>query len=213
MKITQYMTPDPITVSVDTLLPEARKILNTYRIRHLPVTGADGKLVGIVTDRDLRSAYPSSVTTKKNAVLSFEQVEKTVVADIMTPDCSTLPPNANLDDALEIFDRDKVGGIPIVDEEEKIVGFFSMLDLIAAYRRLFGMLEQGSVLVGIVDDGEPHGLCEIAKVFAENDITMTRLMRLEEKGENARLFMRVNGQKQEEIEMLLQEKGFVVIES
>lgn len=213
MLIRNYMTPDPITVSFDTLLPEARRILNTYRIRHLPVQGRDGRLAGIVSDRDLRSAYPSSVTTKNNAVLSFEQVGKTVVEDIMTRECATLPPTATLDDALELFDKDKIGGIPIVDEEEKIIGFFSLLDLVSAYRKLFGMLDTGSILVGIKDDGSPHILCEIVTLFDENNISITRLMRLQEKGETASLYMRLYGKTQDEVEMLLQEKGFTVIEN
>jgi len=213
MQIREYMTPDPITVTDETLLPEARRILNTYRIRHLPVIGADGRLAGIVTDRDLRSAYPSSVTTQKNAVLSYEQVGKTVVADIMTTDCVTLPPEATLDDALEIFDKAKVGGIPVVDEEEKIVGFLSSLDLIGAYRRLFGMLEKDSILVGVRDHGSISILCDMAQLFAEHGISLARLMRLEEKGEDARIYMRLHGRSRPEVEMLLQERGFIVIDS
>lgn len=213
MQIREYMTADPITVAEDTLLPEARRILNTYRIRHLPVIGADGRLAGIVTDRDLRSAYPSSVTTRNDANLSYEQVGKTVVADIMTTDCATLPPDATLDDALDIFDKAKVGGIPIIDEEEKIVGFLSSLDLLSAYRRLFGMLEKDSILVGVKDPGSPGILCDMTQLFAEHGISLARMIRLEEKGEGARIYMRLHGRSGRDVEMLLRERGFTVIDS
>jgi len=213
MQIRHYMTPDPITVTEETLLPEARRILNTYRIRHLPVIGADGKLFCIVTDRDLRSAYPSSVTTKYNAVNSYEMVEKTTVADIMTTECATLPPEASLDDALEIFDKEKVGGIPVVDEEDKIVGFLSLLDLIATYRRLFGMLQKDSILIGVRDNGTAGMMCDLAHFFAEQNLTLTRLMRLPGGNDEPSIYMRLHGLNQKEVEMLLQERGFAVIDN
>jgi acetoin utilization protein AcuB len=212
MKISQYMTPDPITVSPDTPLPEARRILNMYRIRHLPVIDEEGRLAGIVTDRDLRSAYPSSVTTRKDAVVSYVQVEKTVVADIMTTRCAVLSVDATLDDALEILDREKVGGLPIIDEDERVVGFFSAFDLIGAYRKLFGMLEKGSILLGVEDDGRPGIVCELTSILEGEGIFLTRLLRLPEKRNNAKIYMRMNGKKKKEIERLLRGKGFMLIE-
>jgi len=78
MYISEYMTSDPITISSATLLPEARQILNEYQIRHLPVIDSERRLIGIITDRDLRSAYPSSVTPvatlQKNILLKQSRI-------------------------------------------------------------------------------------------------------------------------------------------
>ncbi|MCK5070201.1 MAG: CBS domain-containing protein, partial [Desulfocapsa sp.] len=82
MYILRHMTPDPITVSPAMLLPEARALLNDYHFRHLPVVDEEGGLVGILTDRDLRSAYPSSVITDSERRLVYESVEKTSVSEI-----------------------------------------------------------------------------------------------------------------------------------
>lgn len=212
MYISEYMTSDPITISSAVFLPEARRILNEFHIRHLPVVDRENKLVGIVSDRDLRSAYPSSVTSRGDKILAFEQVEKTTVADMMTTTCSTLGPDATLDDALLIFDRDKVGGIPVVSEENVVLGMFSLLDLTAAYRKLFGVAEEGSVLIGVEDDDRDNILSELVILLEQNGILLTRLIRLVEQNEVTKIFMRINSRKPVEVYKLLRSKGFVFLE-
>lgn len=212
MYISEYMTSNPITISADLFLPHARRMLNEYEIRHLPVVDRDRRLVGIVTDRDLRSAYPSSVISKGDKILSFEQVEKTTVADIMTTSCSTLHPDATIDDALIIFDRDKVGGIPVVNEDEVVLGIFSLLDLTAAYRKLFGVTEKGSLLVGVEDDGRDNILSELVNLLDNRNIPLTRLIRLPDKKDVTKLYLRINSPRPIEVIKLLKSKGFVVLE-
>jgi acetoin utilization protein AcuB len=212
MYISEYMTWDPITIPANMLLPEVRQILNEYQIRHLPVVDGEKKLIGIVTDRDLRSAYPSSVITRGEKILTFEQVEKTMVEDIMTRSCSTLQPECTLDDALVVFDRDNVGGIPIVSEDEVVLGFFSLLDLTAAYKKLFGVGEDGSVLVGIEDDGRDEILSELVTLLEQNNISLTRLIRLTDRDHATKIYLRMNCLKPAKIFKLLKSRGFVLLE-
>ena len=212
MYISEHMTPDPITVPPDMSLPEARRILNVHHIRHLPVVDREKKLIGIVTDRDLRSAYPSSVTSKHDKILAFEQVGKTTVADIMTTTCAALSPDASLDDALLLFDQEKIGGIPILSEEGVVLGFFSILDLTAAYRKLFGMAEKGSLLIGLEDDGRDNILSEIVILLEKNDIVLTRLIRLAESNDSAKIYMRINSQTPADVYRLLEMQGFLLLQ-
>jgi len=208
MYICEHMTPDPITISSEVFLPEARQLLNECYFRHLPVVDEKRRLVGIITDRDLRSAYPSSVTSKSERMLIYSKVEKTKVADIMTTTCSTLGLEATLDDALLIFDRDKVGGIPVISEEEVVVGIFSMRDLTAAYRKLFGVEEKGSLLVGIEDDGRENIMSEIVILLEQNFIPLTRLIRLGQREEGGKIYMRINTRKPKKVLKLLTTNGF-----
>lgn len=212
MNIAEYMTSDPITISSATLLPEARQILNEYDIRHLPVIDGERRLIGIVSDRDLRSAYPSSVTTKSEAHLAYGQVEKSTVEDVMTASCSTLRPEASLDEALVIFNRDKVGGIPVVSEEGVVIGIFSLMDLTAAYNKLFGISEEGSVLITIQDDGRDNILSDLLAVLDSNNITLTRLIRLTEEKNVVKIYMRVNSFRPVEVYNLLKNHHFTVVE-
>lgn len=212
MFISEYMTSNPITISSGVLLPEARRILNEFHIRHLPVIDEENRLIGIVTDRDLRSAYPSSVVSRSEKMLAFEQVERSTVAEMMTTNCSTLLPDSTIDDALMIFDRDKVGGIPVVSEENLVLGIFSLLDLTAAYRKLFGVAEEGSILVGVEDDLRDNILSEIIMLLERNGMLLTRLIRLTGKNEVTKIFMRINSQNPNAVFKLLRSKGFVFLE-
>ena len=208
MYICEHMTPDPITISSETFLPEARQILNEYHFRHLPVVDGGRKLLGIITDRDLRSAYPSSVVCKSGRMLTYEQVEKTKVAEIMTTSCATLRIDATIDDALMVFDMKNVGGIPVLSEEDVVLGIFSLRDLTAAYMKLFGISDKGSVLIGIEDDGREGIMGKIVTLLEENAIPLTRLIRMKKNREEADIFMRINTQNPNLVYKLLARNGF-----
>jgi len=171
------MTPAPLTVEPDVLIPEAREILRSNRFRHLPVIDKDWRLVGMVTDRDIRSAYPSSVLSGEGRRHELEQVSKTPVSEIMSTDLVNLLPHSTIDDALLLLEKKGVGAIPVLDEKGVIVGIFSMRDLIRAYKRIFGLAEKGSSLVTIKDDGEPNVLARVVKILEQKGIPFTRLSR------------------------------------
>ena len=177
MYILRHMTPAPLTVEPDILISEAREILRSNRFRHLPVIDKDWRLVGMVTDRDIRSAYPSSVLSGEDRKRELEQVSKTPVSEIMSTDLVNLLPHSTIDDALLLLEKKRVGAIPVLDEKGVIVGIFSMRDLIRAYKRIFGLAEKGSSLVTIRDDGEPNVLARIVKILEQKGIPLTRLSR------------------------------------
>lgn len=208
MYISEHMTASPITVSGLTSLPEARQLLNKYQIRHLPVIDALGKLVGILSDRDLRSAYPSSVSSKQEAIRSFDHVQQSTVADIMTTTCSTLSMDARLDDALRIFERDKVGAIPVLDEDNKVLGLFSLLDLTSAYGQLFGAEEGGTLYFVIEDDGRDNIFAQLSTLCDENNVLLRSLIRMETKKDEKNIYMRVNCRKPEKLVKILKNQNY-----
>jgi acetoin utilization protein AcuB len=211
MYIADYMTTDPVTIFTDTPIPYARRLMSEHGIRHLPVIDRQRKLIGIVTDRDLRSAYPSSVASRSEKIVSYEQVERATVAEIMTTDCATLKPESTIDDALLLFDGRKVGGIPVVNEMDEVIGIFSLLDLTAAYKDLFGVAEEQSILLGVEDDGRDNILGKLVTLLAQNDVRLTRLLRLDDDEDNARIYMRVNASDPLDVVRLLQAEDYMVI--
>lgn len=210
MYITEYMTPDPIAISPGLTLPEARRILNDRHFRHLPVVDQGGRILGIITDRDLRSAYPSTLSSDSEKQLTFEQVEKATVGEIMTSPCISLPPGATLDDALLLFDRDKIGAMPVIDGDGVVIGMFSVSDLTTAYKNLFGVAEKGSVLIALEDDGQANSMSRIVTLLEQHDIACTRLIRMP-RGGAARIYLRVNTFKLAAVHKLLQNAGFILI--
>ncbi|OCC14576.1 CBS domain protein [Dissulfuribacter thermophilus] len=189
MYIRYHMTSDPISIRPDTTIGQARDILKAHNFRHLPVVDDGRHLIGMVTDRDIRSAYPSSVASSGYQDGLLEEVGNTKVETIMSRDLCTLGPSSTLDDALLLFEHHKVGAIPVIDREGKLVGIFSIRDLIEAYGSIFGLGDKGSTLIEIEDDGSPFVMKTLVDVLFKKGIDFTRLVRLREKGV---IFVRVN---------------------
>lgn len=211
MYICKYMTPDPLTISPETSLVDARKMLDAFQFRHLPVVGQQLQLLGIITDRDLRSAFPSSVAPQEQQQKEYENLRTRYVADVMTTTCTTLRPDATLDDALLLFDRDKVGGLPVVDDSGIVKGMFSIRDLTAAYKALFGVSDKGSVLIGIADTGEVGIMASIVNILEQNGITFTRLIRMKDEEGKGSIYLRINTFRLASVYSLLEQNGLAII--
>jgi acetoin utilization protein AcuB len=189
-----------------------REILQNGKFRHLPVADEKNRLVGIVTDRDLRSASPSSVLPPDRLKACHSEFDQTPVSAIMSRAFFTLNPMSTLDDALILLDREKIGALPVVDQEQRVIGMFSMRDLMAAYRRLFGLGERGSAMIVVEHDGKRKPLSRIAKVLEEHNIRFTRLIRTEaEESMPERIYLRVNTYNISAVHQALGEAGFSVV--
>lgn len=212
MFIADYMTADPVTITADMPLPEARRLLDDYHFRHLPVVDKDNKLIGVISDRDLRLAYPSTVIDDALREKIFRIIEKTPVSQIMTVNCSCIGIDATLDDALMVFERDKVGALPVVTDDDVVIGIFSMRDLTAAYKKLFGAAEKGSSLIAVLDEGKSRkSLSRIASLLEENDVQCTRLIKIAQDSGFDRIYLRVNTYKVSNVHKMLQDAGFTLI--
>lgn len=212
MYIFEYMTRNPKTISPDTLLPEAKALMMEFKFRHLPVVDGDGLLIGIVTDRDLRSAYPSTVAKGEQLTVSHDQVQRTKISEIMITECVHISPNDTLDDTLLVFDKIRVGALPVIDKDRKVLGMFSIRDLTGAYKKLFGMSEKGSILVAIEDEGRINCMSSIVLLLEEQGVPFTRLIRIPAtEDEGGRIYLRINTFKIAKVHKLLQEAGFTLI--
>ena len=129
MKVADVMTRDPLTVSPAETIGQAEEIMTDNRFRQLPVV-QDGELVGIVTDRDVRSFLSGSLLTNLEA---REKALNTKVREIMTTEPLTLSPEDDLQEAVELFIEEKIGGMPVVDETEGLVGIVTYVDLLRCF--------------------------------------------------------------------------------
>jgi acetoin utilization protein AcuB len=140
MKVREWMTPRPFTLTEGDRVKTAVQHVLTAGIRHVPVL-RDNVLVGIVTDRDLRRALPSvEAGASPEKYQAF--MERTTLGDIMTVDPVTCTPDTDLVDAVEIFVERKFGAIPIVDGDE-LVAILTQIDVM---RALLALLETRDVV-------------------------------------------------------------------
>lgn len=130
MLVKDRMKRDPVTVKKDDSFRYALKLIRKEGIKHLPVL--DGKkLVGIVTDRDLRQAAPSPATTLEVHELNY-LLERLKIEAIMTKKVITVAPMTALRDAAKLLIAHKIGCLPVVEHEE-LVGIITEGDILRAY--------------------------------------------------------------------------------
>jgi len=152
MFVSRSMTRKVITIDENTDILEAKKKLAEHNIRHLPVVTTDNRLCGIVTDRDIRSAMPSSVLDDPDSDLAQARLAKIKVTEIMTKNPVTLSPQDTLQDALLLIQKTKVGAFTVVDEQGILKGILSTRDLMRAFINVLGIGEPGSLLCILAEE-------------------------------------------------------------
>jgi acetoin utilization protein AcuB len=129
MRVVDLMTRDLLTVTPTETVGQADELMNTNKIRQLPVVqGKD--LVGIVTDRDIRSFLSGSLL---EGVEAREEALNTKVREIMTTEPMTVSSDDDLQEAIELMIDEKIGGIPVVDEAEGLVGIVTYVDVLRCF--------------------------------------------------------------------------------
>jgi len=152
MFIDKSMIRKVVTIIPEATIHEARDLLSEHNIRHLPVVGEDDTLLGIITDRDIRSALPSSLLTEAEKEAQEERVAGLRVRDIMTRNVITISPTQTLGDAILLMQKKKVGAFPVVDQSGKLKGIISVRDLMRAFVNVLGLNEPGALLGILVED-------------------------------------------------------------
>ena len=131
MYIAASMTPDPLCLHPEMSLLAGAGLFSGKSFRHFPVTDAADRLVGMVSDRDLRSAFPSTALNPLAAPGPARAPRRRCGStSIMSRPAITLPREATLDDALLLFDRHSIGALPVVDHDERLVGIITVRDVL-----------------------------------------------------------------------------------
>ncbi|NLE52485.1 MAG: CBS domain-containing protein [Chloroflexi bacterium] len=134
MLVREVMTPDPLTVQPDDTLRTAQERMSECACRRLPVVDENGRLVGIITDRDVRLALNSPLVLRERWQDDM-LINQTTVEVCMTPDPVVVAPDSPLQDAADMLLQRKISGLPVVDGD-RLVGIITVTDLLGALRDL-----------------------------------------------------------------------------
>lgn len=171
MFVSERMATDLITIDPDSTIAEAKDEMSKNSIRHLPVIDGEGMLIGIVTDRDMRDAMPSSLLKKKDYEETLAKIMNYLVSDIMTKNPLTIYGYFTIQDALLVIQKKKVGALPVVDEQGYLKGLLSTRDLLTAFVNVMGINEPGSLLCILAHD-IPGQMKKIVDIVAEENISL-----------------------------------------
>jgi len=162
MLVRNWMTQNVIMVDANDSVVDATKKLKENDIRMLPVT-RKGKLVGIVTDRDLKRASASDATTLEVHELLY-LISKIKVKEIMTKNPITVPFDFTVEETAEVLMKNKISGVPVLNGRNQISGIITQDDLFRAMISLTGLKSRGIQFAVQIED-RPGSIKEVADIL------------------------------------------------
>ncbi len=152
MFVSKSMSRKVITIEQDADILEATKKMSEHHIRHLPVVEKDNLLIGIVSDRDIRSAVPFGALHDYDKMKQDKKLSALKIKDIMTIDPVTISSFNTIQDALVLIQKTRVGAFPVVDEQGKLKGIISVRDLLRTFINVMGMDDPGTLICIVVEE-------------------------------------------------------------
>jgi acetoin utilization protein AcuB len=172
--IRERIQKNPVTISPDATFFDAWNLIRQKAIRHLPVVDKNNRVVGIVTDRDIRKAAPSSATSLSVHELNY-LLGMLKVSGFMTPKekLITITPDTLVEEAVQLMHANKIGCLPVL-EEKKLYGIFTEADALDLLVDIFGLKQKGTRLTIALEDkpGALLGILELLKKHKVNVISI-----------------------------------------
>jgi acetoin utilization protein AcuB len=162
MLVKYWMSPQVFSIDADASMQDAVNLMKKHTIRMLPVTRKE-KLVGVLTDRDLKRASASDATTLEIHELLY-LLSKIKVKDIMSKNPITVSPDLTVEETAEILLKNKISGAPVLDDRGKIVGVITQSDIFKVLIALTGVGNSGIQFAFKLED-RPGSIKEIADVI------------------------------------------------
>ncbi len=175
MFVSKSMTSKVLTADKEDSIFTAQERMKSAHIRHLPVVDDEGCLIGIVTDRDLRSAMPYRYFKDTCDEAERAKLTKMRIKDIMSTNPITLNPTHTIQDALLMVQEHKVGAFPVVDEANKLKGILSVRDLLRAFVNVLGIGQPGT-LMGVIVEEKVGQLKLIVDAITEEGISLGSIL-------------------------------------
>lgn len=158
MLVCERMSTKPVTITADTPITDALRVMRQNQVRRLPVLDREGAMVGIVSEKDLLYASPSPATSLSIHEMHY-LLSRLLVSELMTTDVITVTPDTPVEEAARIMADHKIGGLPVI-QEGKLVGIITETDVFTVLLEMLGAREKGLRLT--VEIPERKG--EIARI-------------------------------------------------
>jgi len=173
MFVSRSMTRKVITVDQEACILDAQELMAKNQVRHLPIIDNNRVLIGIITDRDIRSALPYRFFEAPQS--EREKICALKVKEIMTKNPISISPTYTIQDALLLIQNSKVGALPVVDDNKRLTGIISVRDLLRAFINVLGIGEPGTLLCILVEE-KVGQLKKIVDAITEENISFGSIL-------------------------------------
>jgi acetoin utilization protein AcuB len=213
MFVVRRMQRNVVTVSPTASLFEARERMRRHNIHQLPVTGETGKLIGILSNRDIREAtLPVALLRGATEKEAEDLLKETPVEKVMTRKVVTATLADTLEDALVLLHDFRVNSLPVLDGQGRAVGIISRTDVLKAFIDVLGIGEISSRLEVVVPD-RPGGLARIISIIKAFNVNIASVLTTghAEEGKRA-IFFRVATLNVAPLKKAIEEAGFQILD-
>ncbi len=201
MFVAQYMTSPTMTVTEDASARHAGDLIRQGGFHQLPVVDGNGGLIGIVSDRDIRSAV--GFDAKLNEHLR--------VSEIMTDSPRTIALHEGFDNALAMLIENNFNALPVMNKKQ-LVGIITRRDLLRAFMRILGLDRDGRC-IEIALPNQPEDLHYVFKTLEslQTDVISAVVSPMRSDGDEPTLYLRVGGVSEQKTEKALRNAGIIVL--
>lgn len=200
MLVGERMSRPPIIIGPEMSIHDALALFKKERIRRAPVIKA-GKLIGIVSEKDLLNASPSPATTLSVWEMNY-LLSKLTVAEVMTKNVITVTEDAPIEEAARIMADNKIGGLPVV-KGSRVVGIITETNLFKLFIELMGAREKGIRVTALIED-QPGALAAVTKSIADAGGNFIAFGQFVGEDVNTRVItFKVNGMDQAQVKKVL----------
>lgn len=173
MLIQDWMAKDVMTVDENTSLMRATRIMKENNIRRLPVV-SHGKLIGIITDRDVKDASPSKTTSLDIHELYY-LLSEMKVKDVMTDTPLTLSGRETLEKAALIMLNSRISGLPVIDDNGHLIGLLSETDVLRGFIHMTGIKDNAIQYVLDLPD-EPGSVTKVTETLKDHNCRIISIL-------------------------------------
>lgn len=215
MLIKDWMAKEVLTVDENTSLMRATRVMKENNIRKLPVV-SHGKLIGIITDRDVKDASPSKTTSLDIHELYY-LLSEMKVNDVMSTNPITMKKTDSLEKAAMVMLANKISGIPVVDGSGHLCGLLSETDVMKGFIHVTG-IKDGAVQYIFELPDAPGSVTDVVQTIRDNDARIISILTSYEDAEvgNKQVAIRVTLENEldaKKLSKVLHEKYSVVLEA
>lgn len=201
MFVADRMTANPVAITPATAVTTAKELMQGHDFRRLPVVEKE-KLVGWVTDNDLRQVAPSSATTLSVYEVNY-LLAKLKIGDVMKKDLITVQVDAPIEEAALLMLHHKIGGLPVLDDKERLVGVITETDLFKAFLDLSGVSTGEATTRFTLTATDKVGLLEaLGGLFARKGMSIFSLSSYTDPAGKAHMILRVEGDNEKAVEAI-----------
>ena len=209
MYVKDHMTPNPYTITKDVVISKAVEIMRKNHFHRLPVVDEQGKLIGLVTGGLVEEKSGASSTSLSIYELNY-LLSKTKVQDIMIKHVTTITQDLFVEVAAQTMLEKEISCLPVVDEDNRVIGIITDKDIFQAFIELLGHRKQGTRFIFAATD-TPGEFAPIAKLFGDNDANLESLAVYHTPGRGAEIVVKASGEiSVEEMAQKLVDSGFAL---